>query len=232
MHLIVGLGNPGREYESSRHNAGFLVLDALRIRAGLPDFREKFSGVWTKGELSGHPVALLKPMTYMNLSGDSVQPAAAFLKVSPPTIIVVHDELDLAWKDVRVKVGGGHAGNNGIRSVIQRLGTPEFVRVRIGIGKPGPGFKGDGAAWVLSSFDAMERAEWPDVQARAIDAIEKILAVGSAAAMTALNATQAPRNAPRKEPANRPPRPSRAESESADEGARRDTKSTPNTPKE
>jgi PTH1 family peptidyl-tRNA hydrolase len=187
MHLIVGLGNPGREYEGSRHNAGFLALDELHRRTTLPDFKEKFSGVWTKGELFGHPVALLKPMTYMNLSGDSVQPASAFLKVPPENIIILHDELDLAWKDVRVKVGGGHAGNNGIRSVIQRLGTPEFVRVRIGVGKPGPGFKGDGAAWVLSGFDAMERAEWPDVVEQAIGAVRKILEDGPAAAMNVAN---------------------------------------------
>jgi PTH1 family peptidyl-tRNA hydrolase len=188
MHLIVGLGNPGREYEGSRHNAGFLVVDELHRRAGLPDFREKFSGVWTKGDAFGHPVALLKPMTYMNLSGDSVQPAAAFLKVPPSNVIVVHDELDLAWKDVRVKVGGGHAGNNGIRSVIQRLGTPDFVRVRVGIGKPGPGFKGDGADWVLSGFDAMERAEWPDVQELAIGAVRRILEEGPGPAMNVVNA--------------------------------------------
>src|ERR1700722_2812255 len=175
MHLIVGLGNPGREYEGSRHNAGFLVLDELRRRAAIPDFKEKFSGVWAKGEAFGPPVAILKPMTFMNLSGDSVQPAAAFLKVPPSNILVLHDELDLAWKDVRVKVGGGHAGHNGLRSMIQRLGTPDFVRVRIGIGKPGGGFKGDTADWVLSGFDAMERAEWPDVETRAVDAVRKIL---------------------------------------------------------
>jgi PTH1 family peptidyl-tRNA hydrolase len=187
MHLIVGLGNPGREYESSRHNAGFLVADELRRRGALPDFKEKFSGVWTKGELFGHAVAILKPMTFMNLSGDSVQPAAAFLKVPPSNIVVLHDELDLAWKDVRVKVGGGHAGHNGLRSMIQRLGTPDFLRVRIGIGKPGAGFQGDTADWVLSGFDAMERAEWPDVEARAVDAVRKILEDGPAAAMNVAN---------------------------------------------
>jgi PTH1 family peptidyl-tRNA hydrolase len=188
MHLIVGLGNPGREYEGTRHNAGFLVADELCRRGGLPDFREKFSGVWTKGDLFGHPVAILKPTTYMNLSGDSVQPAAAFLKVPPGDVIVLHDELDLAWKDVRVKVGGGHAGHNGLRSMIQRLGTPEFVRVRIGIGKPGPGFQGAMADWVLSSFDAVERAEWSDVQARAADAVRRILDEGPGAAMNVANA--------------------------------------------
>ncbi|MGO8993952.1 MAG: aminoacyl-tRNA hydrolase [Polyangiaceae bacterium] len=197
MHLIVGLGNPGREYEGSRHNAGFLVVDELCRRGGLPDFKEKFSGVWTKGDLFGHPVAVLKPMTYMNLSGDSVQPAAAFLKVPPAEIIVVHDELDLAWKDVRVKVGGGHAGHNGLRSMIQRLGTPDFVRVRIGIGKPGAGFQGDTADWVLSSFDAMERAEWPDVEARAVLAVKTILEEGTAAAMNLANAKQNKQNKPK-----------------------------------
>ena len=187
MHLIVGLGNPGREYAGNRHNAGFLVVEELRRRGGLPDFREKFSGVWTKGDLFGKPVALLQPMTFMNLSGDSVQPAMAFLKVPPSEVIVVHDELDLAWKDVRVKVGGGHAGHNGLRSLIQRLGTPEFVRIRVGVGKPGAGFKGDTAAWVLSNFDAMERAEWPDVEGRAVQAVRTILESGAAAAMNTAN---------------------------------------------
>jgi PTH1 family peptidyl-tRNA hydrolase len=197
--LIVGLGNPGREYESSRHNAGFLVVDELRRRAGLPDFKEKFSGVWTKGDAFGQPIAILKPLTYMNLSGDSVQPCAAFLKIAPADIVVVHDETDLPWKDVRLKVGGGHAGNNGIRSVIQRLGTPEFVRVRVGVGKPGPGFKGDVADWVLSGFDPVERAEWPDVEGRAIDAVRMILEKGLNAAMNAAN-TKPPAKKPAKSP--------------------------------
>jgi PTH1 family peptidyl-tRNA hydrolase len=193
MHLIVGLGNPGREYEGTRHNAGFLVVDELRRRAGLPDFKEKFSGVWTRGDAFGRPVALLKPMTFMNLSGDSVQLAAAFLKVPPSDIIVIHDELDLAWKDVRVKVGGGHAGHNGLRSMIQRLGTPEFIRVRVGIGKPAAGFGGDTADWVLSSFNAMERAEWPDVEARALAAVQTVLESGPAAAMVAANTREKPK---------------------------------------
>jgi PTH1 family peptidyl-tRNA hydrolase len=160
VQLVVGLGNPGREYEGSRHNVGFLVADALRQSAGWPEYKPKFSGVWTRGELSsGAPVALLKPQTYMNLSGDSVQPASAFLKIAPSDVIVVHDELDLPWRDVRLKFGGGHAGNNGVRSVALRLGTPDFVRVRIGIGKPPAGFRGGGADWVLSNFDAVERSE-------------------------------------------------------------------------
>jgi peptidyl-tRNA hydrolase, PTH1 family len=190
--LVVGLGNPGREYEGNRHNIGFMAVDALRKAEGWPDYKAKFSGVWTRGELGGHPVALLKPQTYMNLSGDSVQPAAAFLKVAPADVVVVHDELDLPWKDVRLKVGGGHAGNNGIRSIIQRLGTPDFVRVRVGIGKPPPGFRGQGADWVLSNFDAVERAELPDVIGVALGAIRGILDAGLSAAMNRVNTKPKP----------------------------------------
>jgi PTH1 family peptidyl-tRNA hydrolase len=191
LHLVVGLGNPGKKYERNRHNVGFMVVERLARAHGLPDLKEKFSGVWTKGELAfggaRHPVAVLEPLTYMNLSGDSVQPAAAFLKVAPANVVVVHDELDLPWKDVRLKVGGGHAGHNGLRSIIQRLGTPEFTRVRVGIGRPPPGFKGDVADFVLQDFDAMERAELPDVVDRAAAAVEKVVASGIAAAMNAVN---------------------------------------------
>ena len=190
--LVVGLGNPGKKYEKNRHNVGFMAVEHLARTHGMPDFKEKFSGVWTKGEVSvgktRHAVALLKPGTYMNLSGDCVQPAAAFLKVEPKDIIVVHDELDLAWRDVRLKVGGGHAGHNGLRSMIERLGTPDFVRVRVGIGRPPPGFKWDVADFVLQNFDSMETAELPEVIDRACAAIEAVVAKGAQAAMNALNA--------------------------------------------
>jgi PTH1 family peptidyl-tRNA hydrolase len=191
VQLVVGLGNPGREYERSRHNVGFLVADALREASGWPDYKQKFNGVWTRGALAGGAqLALLKPQTFMNLSGDSVQPAAAFLKVVAADVIVVHDELDLPWKDVRLKVGGGHAGNNGVRSIIQRLGTPDFVRVRVGIGKPPAGFRGGGADWVLSDFDALERAELPDIVARAIDAVRRVAEDGLPAAMNVVNTAE------------------------------------------
>jgi peptidyl-tRNA hydrolase, PTH1 family len=187
VFLVVGLGNPGREHENNRHNVGFVVADEMRRAEGWSDFKQKFSGAWTRGELEGQNVALLKPQTYMNVSGDSVQPAAAFLKVPPQQIIVVHDELDLPWNELRLKMGGGHAGNNGVRSIIQRLGDPEFLRVRIGIGKPPPGFRGDGADWVLSNFDAVERAELPDIVARAMDAVRRVVRDGPAAAMNVVN---------------------------------------------
>ncbi len=186
MHLVVGLGNPGKKYAGNRHNVGFLAVEELRRRESLADFKEKFSGVWTKGEVGGKSIALLRPLTYMNLSGDSVQPAAAFLKAEPAEIIVVHDELDLPFGEVRLKVGGGHAGHNGLRSIIERLG-PEFVRVRVGIGRPPAGFRGEVADYVLQDFDSAERAELPDVITRAIDAAMRVVAVGIAPAMNVTN---------------------------------------------
>jgi PTH1 family peptidyl-tRNA hydrolase len=191
MHLVVGLGNPGKKYEKHRHNVGFMVVEHLARTHGMSDFKEKFSGVWTKGEISvgssRFPVALLKPGTFMNLSGDCVQPAAAFLKVEPRNVVVVHDELDLPWRDVRLKMGGGHAGHNGLRSLIDRLGTPDFVRVRVGVGRPPPGFKGDVADFVLQSFDSMEAVELPEVIDRACAAVEAVVAKGTQAAMNAVN---------------------------------------------
>jgi PTH1 family peptidyl-tRNA hydrolase len=191
LHLVVGLGNPGKKYEKNRHNVGFMVVEHLARTHGMSDFKEKFSGVWTKGEISvgssRFPVALLKPGTFMNLSGDCVQPAAAFLKVEPRNVVVVHDELDLPWRDVRLKMGGGHAGHNGLRSLIDRLGTPDFVRVRVGVGRPPPGFKGDVADFVLQSFDSMEAVELPEVIDRACAAVEAVVAKGTQAAMNAVN---------------------------------------------
>jgi len=191
MFLVVGLGNPGRGHEENRHNMGFMVVNALRRSEGWPDFRAKFSGVFTRGDLSGDGafrLALLKPQTYMNLSGESVEAAALFLKVSSENIVVVHDELDLPWKGVRLKVGGGHAGNNGLRSIIERIG-PDFVRVRVGIGKPPQGFPGGGAGWVLSDFDGIERSELPGVVDVAVEAVRRVVHDGAAAAMNVVNAS-------------------------------------------
>jgi PTH1 family peptidyl-tRNA hydrolase len=190
VFLVVGLGNPGPEHERNRHNVGFMAVEALRQSEGWPDFKPKFSGLWTRGELEGQSVAVLKPHTYMNLSGESVQPAAAFFRVPVSAIIVVHDELDLVWRDVRLKVGGGHAGHNGIRSIIQHVGAA-FARVRVGIGRPPPGFRGDGADWVLSNFDGIERAELPEVLKVAVSATRAVVTEGLAAAMNRFN-TKAP----------------------------------------
>lgn len=191
MLLLVGLGNPGREYEGHRHNVGFRVVDAIREAQGWPDFKPKFSGAWTRGALGEHSVALLKPQGYMNLSGESVQPAAAFLKVPPQDIVVIHDELDLEWKDVRIKVGGGHAGHNGVRNIIERLGSAAFVRVRVGIGSPVRAGR-DAADWVLSNFDAVEREELSGVVAAAVSAVRSVVELGPAAAMNRVNVRASP----------------------------------------
>ncbi|MDB4997273.1 MAG: Peptidyl-tRNA hydrolase [Myxococcaceae bacterium] len=194
MHLVVGLGNPGKKYENNRHNVGFVAVDQLhRTEPAFSDFKEKFSGVYAKTD----DLALLKPMTFMNLSGDSLQPAAAFLKVEPANIIVLHDELDLPFGDVRIKLGGGHAGHNGLRSIITRLGTPDFIRVRIGVGRPPPDFKGDVADFVLQGFDPSERAELPAIIDKAVAATRAILKHGIVAAMGTANVKAKAKPAPK-----------------------------------
>lgn len=188
MWLVVGLGNPEKKYARNRHNVGFMVLDSLASDLGAPEWRDKWKGRTTKlASTEGADVTLLEPMTFMNLSGESVQPAAAFSKASPSEILVVHDELDLPFGDVRLKVGGGHAGHNGLRSIIECLGSPDFARLRIGIGRPVAGFRGDVADWVLSNFDGVEAAQLPDVLDRGKAAIRRALKDGIGPAMNVTN---------------------------------------------
>jgi len=184
--IVAGLGNPGTQYRGNRHNVGFMVADLLAERAKAAAFKEKFSGAFVKTEIAGREAVLLKPMTYMNLSGESVQKAMAFFKTSREELVVVHDELDLTFGTVRVKQGGGAAGHNGIKSLIQHVG-PDFVRVRVGIGRPR---SGSTEGYVLSDFDSMERAELPDVVARAAKAVETIAQKGVTAAMNEVNARE------------------------------------------
>jgi peptidyl-tRNA hydrolase, PTH1 family len=188
MVLVVGLGNPGKKYEKNRHNVGFMVADALRAELSLPDYKEKFGGEWTRGAAGrGGDLVVLKPMTFMNLSGDSAQPCAAFLKVPVSSVLVLHDELDVPFGELRLKQGGGHAGHNGLRSLIERLGSPEFARVRIGISRPPPAFRGEVADYVLADFDSVERVALPDVVGRAVAATRKVIEVGIQAAMNVVN---------------------------------------------
>src|SRR5579859_8085267 len=194
--LVVGLGNPGPEYAATRHNVGWLALDAVAQAAGGADFRKKFSGDVAKVSLAGKDCVLLRPGTFMNESGRSVQPAAAFFRVEPGNVIVLHDELDLPFGDVRVKLGGGHAGHNGLRSIVQHLGTQDFVRVRLGVGRPPADFRGDVAAYVLSAFAPSERPAVPAMVSRAVTAVIAILRDGLQRAMLATNT----RTAPPKEP--------------------------------
>lgn len=138
IDLIVGLGNPGAEYEATRHNVGFWLVDTVVAAQGQRFSREpKFRGETAKVVLAGEPVWILKPTTYMNLSGDAVAALAQFYKIAPEKILVVHDELDLSAGTVRLKQGGGHGGHNGLRSINECLSSPNFLRLRLGIGHPG-----------------------------------------------------------------------------------------------
>jgi peptidyl-tRNA hydrolase, PTH1 family len=151
--LVVGLGNPGPEYAATRHNVGFMVTDRLAAEWSL-GWRSKFSGRVAEGRSGDTRLALLQPQTYMNVSGRSVAAALRFYKLTPDALVVVHDEIDLELGDVRVKSGGGLAGHNGLRSLRESLGTADFVRVRIGVGRPERGERQPVADWVLRPFPA------------------------------------------------------------------------------
>jgi peptidyl-tRNA hydrolase, PTH1 family len=173
--LVVGLGNPGREYARHRHNAGWMVLDELARRHGA-SWKGKFSGQLAELRLDGHRVALLKPETYMNESGRSVAAAARFYKLEPDAILVVHDEGDFDLGRLQARLGGGLAGHNGLRSIAQHLKTPEFMRLRIGVGRPGRGDPRPLADYVLSDFTSDDNPEL--LISRAADAVETLDAEG------------------------------------------------------
>ncbi len=156
MKLFVGLGNPGSKYAKNRHNVGFMALDAIAETHGFAPWRKKFQGYASEGSLGGERVVLLKPETYMNESGRAVGEAQRFLKIDPADVVVFHDELDLAPGKVKVKLGGGNAGHNGLRSISAHIGN-EYVRVRLGIGHPGS--KDAVTYYVLNDFAKVE-AEW------------------------------------------------------------------------
>ncbi len=137
MWLIAGLGNPGAQYAFNRHNIGFMAVDAIADRFGIPSFKSKFSGQWSEARILNEKCAFLKPDTYMNKSGDSMAKAIRFYKIPLEQVIVFHDELDLAPGKIRIKVGGGAAGHNGLRSIDACLGNKNYKRVRMGIGHPG-----------------------------------------------------------------------------------------------
>jgi PTH1 family peptidyl-tRNA hydrolase len=185
--LLVGLGNPGKRYAETRHNVGFRVVERVVERAGAGPWREKFSGHLAEFELEGQRVSALKPQTYMNESGRSVGAAVTFHKLTPGQVVVVHDEMDLPFGVVRLKKGGGEAGNNGLRSISQHLGTRDYVRVRVGIGKPPPDFRGDGAAFVLEGFAPAERARLGEIVELASDTVGLVVGRGLDHAMNVTN---------------------------------------------
>ena len=182
--LVAGLGNPGREHERDRHNAGWMVVDELarRHQAG---WRSKFSGRLAETRVGDRRIALLKPETYMNESGRSIGQAVRFFKVDPNALLVVHDDVDLEVGRLQARLGGGLAGHNGLRSIAQSLGTQEFMRLRIGVGRPGRGDPRSVADFVLAPFAADEDPE--GLVRRSADAVEAIIANGLAAAQQEFN---------------------------------------------
>jgi len=182
--LVAGLGNPGREYERTRHNVGWLVLDEL-ARRHEGSWRSKFSGSLAEVRLGDARLALLKPETYMNESGRSVAAAARFFKVPVESLLVVHDDVDLEPGRLQARRGGGLAGHNGLRSLAQHLGSQDFLRLRIGVGRPGRGDPRPVKDWVLSPFAPEEDAD--ALIARAADAVETIVREGLEGAQQRFN---------------------------------------------
>jgi PTH1 family peptidyl-tRNA hydrolase len=184
LWLIVGLGNPGPQYLWTRHNAGFMVLDRLAARQGTTVSRKNFSGFTGESTLAGNRLVLLKPQTFMNLSGRSVAAAARFHKIPVERIVVVHDELDIPYGTIKLKEGGGHGGHNGLRSLVQELGSADFRRIRIGIGRsPHP----DVAGYVLQSFSPAEMEHLADILDGAVEALETLVTDGVPKAMSLFN---------------------------------------------
>jgi PTH1 family peptidyl-tRNA hydrolase len=173
--LVVGLGNPGREYAETRHNVGFMVAEELARRTG-GSWRGKFSGELAEVRLDGMRLALLRPQTFMNESGRSVAAAVRFFKVEPEDLLVVHDEVDLDPGRLQVRLGGGLAGHNGLRSVAQQVGSPDFARLRIGVGRPQRGDPRPIADFVLSEFPT--ELDVGALVSRAADAVESVAREG------------------------------------------------------
>jgi PTH1 family peptidyl-tRNA hydrolase len=178
--LIAGLGNPGPEFAANRHNLGYLVADELAERAGVRFKRDRSGAQVATGRIAGIPVVLAKPMTFMNVSGRPVAAVRAFYKVPADRIVVIHDELDIPFDTIRLKLGGGDNGHNGLRSVTTALGSRDYYRIRIGIGRP-PG-RMDPADFVLRNFSAAEREALPVLLSRSADAAAVLLDRGLATA--------------------------------------------------
>jgi PTH1 family peptidyl-tRNA hydrolase len=187
VKLVVGLGNPGERYARTRHNVGFMVVDRLLASSEVPgSFRGSFEGQVARVRLEGADAMLLKPATFMNRSGRSVRAAAAFLQIGLEDWVVVHDDVDLDFGTVRVKQGGGSGGHRGLESCFEELGTQEFDRIRVGIGRP----EADGSVtdYVLDPFDDEQRARLDDVVREAADAALTTVTAGAVAAMNRYNA--------------------------------------------
>ena len=184
--LIVGLGNPGAQYDNTRHNAGFAVADELARRGGFAIQRVKFKALTAAAQLGGQGVLVMKPATYMNLSGEAVGEAARFYKLSPDRVLVISDDVDLPLGKLRLRVSGSAGGHNGLKSIIQHLGTDQFPRLKVGVGgKPHPDY--DLADWVLGKLQGEDKKVMDEAVKRAADAVECFLKDGPQKAMSQFN---------------------------------------------
>ena len=184
--LLVGLGNPGDKYENTRHNAGYMVVDEIGNRQRIPIQKLKYKALTNTTELGGQKVLVMKPVTYMNLSGEAVRQAADFYKVPAERILVISDDTALAVGKLRIRKGGSAGGHNGLKSIIQQLGTDQFPRLRVGVGeKPHPDY--DLADWVLGHFTGQDKKDMDAAVAKAADAVEYLLSQGLDRAMNRYN---------------------------------------------
>jgi PTH1 family peptidyl-tRNA hydrolase len=187
LRLVVGLGNPGAAYAATRHNIGFMALEAVADRYGIPLDQRKFNTVWGRGAVAGLAVILAEPQAFMNRSGPPLQQLAHYYRILCEDVLVIHDDIDLTFGRFKIKEKGGHGGHNGVRSLIQALGGGDFVRLRIGVGRSE---HGDGVVdHVLGRFSAQEQSVLPDVITRARDAVETILCKGTREGMNRFNNT-------------------------------------------
>lgn len=182
--LIAGLGNPGSQYRGNRHNVGFMALDSLGESSGVHAGQSKFDGSYGRGSIEGVKTVLLKPMTFMNLSGKSVSACSRYFSVSPEDILVIYDDVDLPLGTVRLKTGGGAGGHNGIQSIVDSLGNRDFHRLRLGIG---PNRYSDLSDFVLGDFSSTERSEVDVMLKRSVDAVRLFLREGPSKAMNSVN---------------------------------------------
>lgn len=197
--LIVGLGNPGTKYGNTRHNIGFMAVDSLAeansINLSRYVFKRElnkkdFESLWGKGSINDKEIVLLKPQTYMNLSGEAVKLLADYFRIEPKDILVIYDDIDLELGSIRIRLSGGSGGHRGMQSIIEHLGTNDFPRIRLGIGRPNEQGQGDVADYVLSSFDTEEKDLLQQTLNRAKEAVEVILKDGIEKAMNRFNTSR------------------------------------------
>jgi peptidyl-tRNA hydrolase, PTH1 family len=220
VYVVVGLGNPGSRYAGNRHNVGRMVLDRFADRIGADLGQTRFKSRSASADRAGEKVLLLEPETYMNLSGEAVWPAVRFFKLTAQEVVVVHDDVDLPLGRLQVKVGGGDGGHHGIQSIAQSLGTPDFVRLRVGVGRPAPA--GDVSDYVLSNFCSDEAPMLEQVLAEGAAVLDSVVRVGPVKAANRCNRWRAPILAEREA--------GKRAAEEARKAAQRESKDRPDDP--